>query len=77
MGVTISSRVSGRSDDPNHALLNWDAHQNHVLKSSGYDDAHKLIFDRLTDLGKSMSKDNYARLNVDCSVLLVNYLRMK
>ncbi|MBL0342937.1 MAG: hypothetical protein IPP71_19920 [Bacteroidetes bacterium] len=66
------------SDDPNRALLNWEAHQNYVLSyPGGYETASKLFFDRLTALKGILSKEEYARCYADCSILLLNFSRMK
>jgi hypothetical protein len=64
-------------DDGNRGLLNWDAHRDYVLKSVGYDVAGKLIFERLNSLQGTLGKEEFARCYADCSILILNFSRMK
>ncbi len=56
---------------------NWEAHQDYVLKTPGYETASKLFFDGLRAFQKSLSKEEYARCYADCSIMILNYSRMK
>jgi len=81
-GLSKASWVNGAdpaapANDPNRALLNWTAHHDYVLKTAGYENASTLVMDRMNALGKVLSKEDYARLYADCSILLVNFSRMK
>jgi carbon monoxide dehydrogenase subunit G len=64
-------------DDGNRGLLNWDAHRDYVLKSAGYDMAAKLIAERLNRLKEKLSKEEFARCYADCSILILNFSRMR
>jgi hypothetical protein len=76
-GWVNGSDAAAPPDDGNRGLFNWDAHYNYVMNTGGYDTANKLIGDRLATLSHAISPDDYARLYADCSVLIVNYSRMR
>lgn len=63
-------------NDPNRALLNWNAHNDYVVKSPGYDAAAQLISDRMNSLLAGLAPEEFARLYADCSILLINFSRM-
>ncbi len=81
-GLASANWVNGSdpaapANDPNRGLMNWTAHYDYVLKTAGYDNAAVLVFDRMNALTKSLPKEQLARLYADCSILILNYSRMR
>jgi hypothetical protein len=76
-GWVNRSDAAAPPNDPNRALMNWSAHYDYVLKTAGYDNAAVLVFDRMNVLTKSLPKEQLARLYADCSILILNYSRMR
>lgn len=66
--------ASASSQDPGRGLLDWQIHYKHCL-GSGRSNVHVLVGERLSTLKNAISKEAYAKLYADASVLIAKYGR--
>lgn len=66
--------ASAPSQDPGRGLLDWQIHYKHCL-GSGRNNVYVLVGVRLSTLKSAISKEAYAKLYADASVLIAKYGR--
>ena len=66
--------TSAPSQDPGRGLLDWQIHYKHCL-GPGRNTVYELVGVRLSTLKSAISKEAYAKLYADASVLIAKYGR--
>lgn len=63
-------------EDPGRGISRWQPHYDYVASGPGMVTANRFVSERLGVLGQKLSRDGYARLYADTSIILANYARM-